>query len=752
MRGRKIIAGLLSVMLVLAAVFAGNVTNVKADTRDIALSVELALDSNVGNCNLSYDQYDSGKQKLNNGSGLVSFSGSDNGTIKSDTIHIDKNASYIQFNLTDAGATVNSVTLSKDSASAVGLNDTEKSNLSSGTYQIQVSEVSSSLKFSISMSSNNTQGGPGGTTVTATVNVTDTNNVIGDLKIDNERVDLQNHQVMVPDTDSTRTVSIIGQPGFAIKKVTINEKQYSNLSAGGDGWITISNVAKSTSSPESYNISIDEYERTEFTIWWSYNPNDADKGIYVANGKVEVVSVNRQAPDWNPPNAYGTGGGYLVVPKGATIILKLIPDYGYQVGNLTINNTTFTPGSNECEFQPPAVEGDLHLSGAFVKANDKIEAPDAYSSTIITNGQNATDHGNLKLTIAESQTTEDMSTVVAGSESVQTLNMGLERIVSKGTSGGVSQGEWTTQISEFTNNITVTIPITDTTGLLDGQTYGIVREHDGQKEELRATYNASAKTLTFLTNKFSEYTIIKRDAATAPTIPVAPTTPTDTPSEKTESSSSTTNTSATNTTASTTVGTVTDVTKSAENFQGAALGETSAELLANVLTTAEQEQVAKGAVVKVWIDAKDISATVPAEQLALVVNNLPEKYEVAKYLDINLFKQVGNNASTKVTQLPNGNVAIRFVLPEKLRKDGRQYKVVRIHDGVATVLDATFDPATGFISFETNQFSTYAIIYTDSATNTKSPKTNNGVDFGAMLAVLLLCASSVYMVNRRKRA
>lgn len=231
-----------------------------------------------------------------------------------------------------------------------------------------------------------------------------------------------------------------------------------------------------------------------------------------------------------------------------------------------------------------------------------------------------------------------------------------------------------------------------------------------------------------------------------------PTTPTDTPSEKTESSSSTTNTSATNTTASTTVGTVTDVTKSTENFQGAALAETPAELLANVLTAAEQTLVASGAQVKVWIDAKDISATVPAEQQALVVNSLPEKYEVAKYLDINLFKQVGNNASTKVTQLPNGNVAIRFVLPEDLRKDGRQYKVVRIHDGVATVLDATFDPATGLLSFETNQFSTYAIIYTDSAMNTKSPKTNNGVDFGAMLAVLLLCASSVYMVNRRKRA
>lgn len=601
----------------------------------------------------------------------------------------------------------------------------------------------------------NTQGGPGGTTVTATVNVTDTNNVIGDLKIDNARVDLQKHQVTVPDTDSTRTVSIIGQPGFAIKKVTINGQLYTNFSAGEGGWITISGVTKSTSSPENYNISIDEYERTEFTIWWSYNPNDAGQGIYVANGQVEVVSVNGQAPNWNPPNAYGTGGGYLVVPKGATIILKLIPDYGYQVGSLTINDTTFTPGSEECEFKLPAVAGDLHLSGAFVKASDKIVASGAYSSATIANGQNATDHGNLQLTINEETNAVDMSDVVAGSESVQTLDMGLDRLVSKGTSGGVSQGEWTTPITEFTNNITVTIPITDTTGLSDGQTYGIVRNHDGQNEELTATYNASAKTLTFLTNKFSKYTIIKRDAATAPTIPVAPTTPTtppDTPSEKTESSSSTTNTSATNTTASTTVGTVTDVTKSAENFQGAALGETSAELLANVLTTAEQEQVAKGAVVKVWIDAKDISATVPAEQLALVVNNLPEKYEVAKYLDINLFKQVGNNASTKVTQLPNGNVAIRFVLPEKLRKDGRQYKVVRIHDGVATVLDATFDPATGFISFETNQFSTYAIIYTDSATNTKSPKTNNGVDFGAMLAVLLLCASSVYMVNRRKRA
>jgi LPXTG-motif cell wall-anchored protein len=38
---------------------------------------------------------------------------------------------------------------------------------------------------------------------------------------------------------------------------------------------------------------------------------------------------------------------------------------------------------------------------------------------------------------------------------------------------------------------------------------------------------------------------------------------------------------------------------------------------------------------------------------------------------------------------------------------------VRVHEGKVTIIDAIFDKTTGEISFETDKFSTYAIVYTD---------------------------------------
>ena len=43
----------------------------------------------------------------------------------------------------------------------------------------------------------------------------------------------------------------------------------------------------------------------------------------------------------------------------------------------------------------------------------------------------------------------------------------------------------------------------------------------------------------------------------------------------------------------------------------------------------------------------------------------------------------------------------------------RKYQIVRVHEGEVSILDAVFDEATGEISFETDKFSTYALIYED---------------------------------------
>ena len=136
------------------------------------------------------------------------------------------------------------------------------------------------------------------------------------------------------------------------------------------------------------------------------------------------------------------------------------------------------------------------------------------------------------------------------------------------------------------------------------------------------------------------------------------------------------------------------------------------------LTDAE---VAQG--VNVWLDIQDMSASVPQTDKTLIQNTSGD-YTVGLYLDINLFKKVGGNAATKVTET-NGKVKASILIPESLWKSGRIFEIIRVHDGVATAIAGTYDENTHVFTFETDKFSTYALAYKDPASSSNSGTTSN---------------------------
>ena len=142
------------------------------------------------------------------------------------------------------------------------------------------------------------------------------------------------------------------------------------------------------------------------------------------------------------------------------------------------------------------------------------------------------------------------------------------------------------------------------------------------------------------------------------------------------------------------------------------------------LTDAE---VAQG--VNVWLDIQDMSASVPQTDKTLIQNTSGD-YTVGLYLDINLFKKVGGNAATKVTET-KGKVKASILIPESLWKSGRIFEIIRVHDGVATAIAGTYDENTHVFTFETDKFSTYALAYkdpassSDSGTNSDSSSSNS---------------------------
>ena len=209
--------------------------------------------------------------------------------------------------------------------------------------------------------------------------------------------------------------------------------------------------------------------------------------------------------------------------------------------------------------------------------------------------------------------------------------------------------------------------------------------------------------------------------------------------------------------------------KQAGNFAAGGLVSTADELKNAVLTDADKAAIAAGKDLSVWVEMKDQTSTVSDTDKTAVTAKLPTNYVIGSYLDINLWKQVEGSTASKVTETVSGKVKIAFTIPTSLQKSGRTYKLIRLHDGEATVLDTTVD-ANYALTFETDRFSTYALVYADTASEEEtttttttttdttatatstSPKTGDTSNVTLYLVMLMLGAAGFAGLSvRRKR-
>ncbi len=188
------------------------------------------------------------------------------------------------------------------------------------------------------------------------------------------------------------------------------------------------------------------------------------------------------------------------------------------------------------------------------------------------------------------------------------------------------------------------------------------------------------------------------------------------------------------------------------NFGGAKWNASMDELKQILPFTEEElEMVEMGADVYIWLHTEDISETVSDTDKEKIMGILGN-YQLGMYIDVSMFKQIGTNESEKFTQL-NRMLSITFEIPEMLLNTdenvARTYQMVRVHDGVAEWIDTKYDAEKKTLTFETDCFSTYAIIYYDEKTeveetpveNPVSPKT--GYDSVVSWIILLFVGSSI---------
>ncbi len=173
-----------------------------------------------------------------------------------------------------------------------------------------------------------------------------------------------------------------------------------------------------------------------------------------------------------------------------------------------------------------------------------------------------------------------------------------------------------------------------------------------------------------------------------------------------------------------------NTTKPENNALSGNIGGTADELKDALLTEAEKQAVADGDAVQIYLNVTDIAENLLDIQKTAIETEAGNKTVVA-WLDISLFKQVGEADSEKITE-PGKAVVIALTVPEEYRTPEagmkRIFSVIRDHNRTLETLPASFDAPTGLLTFSTDGFSTYALAYEDVATENPGADSDSNVD------------------------
>ncbi len=146
------------------------------------------------------------------------------------------------------------------------------------------------------------------------------------------------------------------------------------------------------------------------------------------------------------------------------------------------------------------------------------------------------------------------------------------------------------------------------------------------------------------------------------------------------------------------------------------LESSKTELIGSTLTAEELSDVSNGADIEIWIEVKDANEVI-SEESKSAIETATSDYTVGLYVDISMFKKLSTeNEATAITSTDR-MVKISLEVPtELIKSDTRTYYIVRNHDGEVEILDTVYDATTNTLTFETDRFSDYAIVYEDTCT------------------------------------
>ncbi len=180
-----------------------------------------------------------------------------------------------------------------------------------------------------------------------------------------------------------------------------------------------------------------------------------------------------------------------------------------------------------------------------------------------------------------------------------------------------------------------------------------------------------------------------------------------------------------------------------------------------VLTPGRQEIVNSGETIEIRVDVTDISEKVPAQDKEVIERGIEAYMEevpglvLGMYVDISMFIKIGDGDWNAITET-DAPIEVVVSIPEKLLGGGREYYIIRAHNGAYTFMN-DLDDVPETITISTNLFSSYAIAYVETeSTDTKCGlchicPTFLGLCYFIWLAVILAVILIVILVVWRRR-
>ena len=201
--------------------------------------------------------------------------------------------------------------------------------------------------------------------------------------------------------------------------------------------------------------------------------------------------------------------GWASIVPGSKVILRLKPNYGYQLTSIKINDEILVARKEQSTFEYIMPNTNVHICGIFEKVDDKVNAESSkVKNGTIELGGKEINSGSVVLSVNDVElNNEQISNFERNANGYNIssyLDINLSQVIYKGTTSSF----WENELKDLDNPAKITLNLEEG---INGDEVVIVHEkHDGTYEIIPTTYNKETNTITFATTSFSNYAIASK--------------------------------------------------------------------------------------------------------------------------------------------------------------------------------------------------------------------------------------------------